>query len=209
MPRAIRHHENAACTDAAIRRAALAGAGNGAGWLTEIDANLLRRMDATPRLQSRLFHMRAGTGGDPARLPVEVGHLMTLAPQMQREAALSAGLTYHISAAGPALSKEGVTALATIFGRNVLTFALSHIHLSPPASALLGFEDKRVQRLIEADGWAILSLWAAEGGLAPVWLRDWQNKQEDGSISLIRSAAIAIGAAVATVLVEACKGAEQ
>ncbi len=207
MSRAIRHSEEAA--DAAIRRAALAGAGNDAGWLSEIDPSLLRRLDATPRLQSRLFDIRSGVGGDPARLPVPVGRVIALAPQRQREAALSAGLAYHIAATGPALSKEGVTALSVIFGRGALTFALSHFHLSPPASSLLSFEDEKVQRLVEADGWAILGLWAADNGLAPVWLRDWQGRQEGGSISLVRSAAITIGAAVATVRAEARKGVEQ
>ncbi|MFW8584046.1 hypothetical protein ACOJBM_01115 [Rhizobium beringeri] len=152
MTRAGSHGEQAALEDVAVRRAALAGAGCGAGWLSEIDADLLRHLDATPRLQSRLFHARAETGGDPACLPVEAGHLLTLSPRMQREAALSVGLTYHLAAAGPVLSKDKVAALTAIFGEDALVFACGHAHLSPSAPTLPGFEDEEVRRFAEA-GW--------------------------------------------------------
>jgi len=209
MTRASRHNEKAALKDAAIRRAALSGAGDGAGWLTEIDANLLRRLDATPRLQSRLVHIRGSIGGDPACLPVEAGHLMTLSPQMQRDAAIFAGLTYHLSAFGPALGQDRIVALTAMFSQNALAFALRHSRLSPPASTVLSFEEENVRWLIEADGWAILSIWVAECGLAPVWLDDWHSRRDGGSISVTRSAAIAIGTAVATALWETRAGAEQ
>ncbi|MCJ9721404.1 hypothetical protein MOV66_05225 [Agrobacterium sp. SHOUNA12C] len=199
MTRAGSHGEQVALRDVAVRRAALAGAGCGARWLSEIDADLLRRLDATPRLQSRLFHARAEIGGDPACLPVEAGHLLTLLPQMQRKAALSAGLTCHLAAVGPVLSKDKVAALTAIFGDDVLAFAFGHTHLSPPAPVLLGFEDEEVRRLVEADGWAILGLWLADSGLAPIWLGDWESRRDGGSISLIRSAALSIGKAVAIV----------
>ncbi|MEF3129740.1 hypothetical protein [Rhizobium leguminosarum] len=197
MTRAGGHGEQAALKDVAVRRAALAGAGCGAGWLSEIDADLLRHLDATPRLQSRLFHARAETGGDPTCLPVEAGHLLTLSPRMQREAALSAGLTYHLAAAGPVLSKDKVAALTDIFGEDALAFACGHAHLSPSAPTLPGFEDEEVRRLAEADGWAILGFWLADNGLAPIWLSEWESRRDGGSISLIRSAALAIGKAVA------------
>jgi hypothetical protein len=177
--------------------------------LSEIDADLLRRMDATPRLQSRLFLARADIGGDPACLPVRACHLLTLSPPVQRQAALSAGLTYHLAAVGPVVSKDGVAALAAIFGEDVLTFAFGHAALSPPAPSLPGFEDDEVRRLVEADGWAILSLWLADNGLAPIWLGDWESRRGGGSISLIRSAAISIGTAVATAQWKSSMGAER
>ncbi|MEY9381418.1 hypothetical protein [Rhizobium leguminosarum] len=60
-----------------------------------------------------------------------------------------------------------------------------------------GFEDEEVRRLAEADGWAILGFWLADNGLAPIWLSEWESRRDGGSISLIRSAALAIGKAVA------------
>lgn len=209
MTRAIRHGELTMLKDAEIRRAALLGAGCGTGWLADIDADLLSRLDATPRLQLRLFKARADLDGDPACLPDDAGRLIALSPRLQRQAALSAGLAYHLSAAGPVVDRGEMVALGAIFGDGHLMVALGLAHLSPPASALLRFEDEAVRRLVEADGWAILRLWLADCGLSPRWLHAWENRQGEGSISLIRSAAIAIGAAVATVIWEHPMGAER
>lgn len=209
MTGVTRRDRNSALRDAAIRRAALLGAGSDVAWLAEVDANLLRRLGAIPRLQSRLFDLRAGTHGDPAQLPVEAGHLIALPPQIQQQAAIFAGANYHLSAFGPALAQDTIAALTTLFGASAVAFALQHSYLSPPVSTVLSLDDEDVQSFVEADGWAVLGIWVTECGLAPIWIDDWRNRWSGGSMSLIRSAAIAIGAAAAAALWETRAGAGQ
>jgi hypothetical protein len=193
--RASRIEGSAILADAKLRRAALAAANLSAveGWPSEVDAGLRGRK--APRLEKRLFAALTIAGGDPMALKADARRFMIMTNEQRQTAAIAAGLTYHLSAIGTVIDKQAMTSLLALFGELPLSVALSNAHLAPQPVGSLGVREEGLKRLVEADGWAILDLWAAGQGLASVW-RGWNGKAAGGSVSLVASAALAIASAV-------------
>jgi hypothetical protein len=180
---------------AKLRRAALASADlrSCKGWPSEFEASFGDR--TSPRLEKRLFASLTERNGDPAMLEADARRLIAMADDQRHMAAVAAGLIYHLPAMGTVMDRQVMNALASRFGEFPLSIALSHAHLSPKSVTLLDVLDEGLRHFVEADGWAILDLWAAEQGLARIW-RGWNGKTTGGSVSLVATAALAIALAV-------------
>jgi hypothetical protein len=144
--------------NAAIRRNALdAFDVGGAGlWLSKVDPRLARRIATMRRMQARLFEQVTRDACDPAELPEIVRCLLSLSPAARRDAAIWAGLAYHIASFGPAMTRGTIEALSTTFGKETVAFALANSHLAAAAPSPSPRDDDRLRALVEADGWAIL-----------------------------------------------------
>ncbi|ASY65731.1 hypothetical protein SJ05684_b47490 (plasmid) [Sinorhizobium sojae CCBAU 05684] len=167
--RPVRDDALAVLENAAIRLSALnaADASKAQPWLSELDENLARRLASTKRMRARIFGGLVSDAGDPADLSDPVRRLLSLTPEARRTTAIGAGLAYHIASLGPAMARETIEALAVIFGREVVSFALANSYLvaaAPLPSRQLG---DQYPGIVEADGWAILRLLASGTGLDP------------------------------------------
>lgn len=193
--RAPRIEGNVILADAKLRRAALACADLSVceAWPPEFDAALRDRMP--PRLEKRLFASLVESSGDPAVLETDVRLLIGMTDSQRQRAAVTAGLIYHLPAMGAVIGRGAMDALTALFGKLPLSIALSYAHLSPIAAGSLDVSGEELRQLVEADGWVILDLWAAEQGLARNW-RGWSRRAGSGSLSLVASAAVAIASAV-------------
>ena len=193
--RAPRTEGDAILAEAKLRRAALASVEFGVADARppEFEAGL--RGPISPRLERRLFAALAERNGDPAMLAAEVRLLVGMTDDQRHRAAIAAGLTYHLPAIGAVMDRSTIDKLTDLFGTSPLRIALSLADLSPKTIGPLDIAGEALTQLVEADGWAILDLWAAEQGLARAW-RGWSRKAAGGSLSLIAGAALAIASAV-------------
>ncbi|MBB4189201.1 hypothetical protein GGE07_005882 [Sinorhizobium terangae] len=163
------------------------------------DAALCRRMAALPRMQARLFERIADLAGDPADCTGDLRQFLLLSPDARNEAALRAGLTYHLNAFGTAFSRTVLEALSAAFGLQAVRFALAHAGLSPSSVVPLNPAQDESRRLVLADGCRILALWLRSLRLADAWQLAWGDLNA-ASLTLVRPAACAIGAAVASAM---------
>ncbi|WP_157813765.1 hypothetical protein [Sinorhizobium meliloti] len=124
----IRQDGTRALEDARIRRSALlaATAQDLARGANGLDAALCRRMAALPRMQARLFERITEAAGDPAACGDVLRRFLLLPSDARKEAALRAGLTYHLNAFGTAFARDIVEALSGVFGKGAVRFALAH-----------------------------------------------------------------------------------
>ncbi|RVG45963.1 hypothetical protein [Sinorhizobium meliloti] len=186
---------NAILADAKLRRAALACADLSASglWPPNFEAGFCGRMSR--RIEKRLFASLAERDGDPVTLETAARLLVAMTDDERHQAAVAAGLIYHLSALGTVIDRHALSALTALFGKPSLSIALSCAHVSPRAAQSLGVSDEEWKQVVEADGWAILDLWAAEHGLTQTW-RGWSRQAVGGSVFLVASAALAIASAV-------------
>lgn len=209
MRSASRQDGAKALEDAHIRRSVLvaAKAEDMARGADGLDATLCRRMAALPRMQTRLFEWIAQAVGDPASCSDSLRRFLLLPSDARKEAALRAGLTYHLNAFGTAFAREIVEALSGVFGNEAVRFAFAHAALSPASAAPLDPSQDESRRLVLADGGRILTLWCKSERLADAWQPDWGDL-DAGSVTLIRPAACAIGAAAAAATIAERDGAD-
>ncbi|WP_026615940.1 hypothetical protein [Ensifer aridi] len=209
MRSAIRHDGAKALEDAQIRRSVLlaAKAEDIARGADGFDAALCRRMAALPRMQARLFERIAKAAGDPASCGENLRRFLLLPPDARKEAALRAGLTYHLNAFGTAFAREIVEALSGVFGTQAVRFALAHAALSPASAAPLDPAKAESRRLVLADGCRILALWFKSEQMADAWQPDWGDL-DAASVTLMRPVACAVGAAAAAAMIAEREGAD-
>lgn len=200
--RAVRDEAMAVIENAAIRRNALNAidADQAGPWLSELAPALSGRIATMRRMQARLFEQLVDDACDPAELPEAVRRLLSLGSGERRNAAIWAGLAYHIASFGPAMTRGTIERLSAVFGKMGVAFALANSHIAATAPSQLPEDDNRFRALVEADGWAILKLWAGGHGLEPIWQAGWGRGCEGGSVSLHRPAVEAIAAALDTRL---------
>lgn len=152
-------------------------------WLSSLPEHLTQRMLKNPRLKARLYESLATYFGEPFENGDFDGKLATFLGMdraKMREAAICAGLAFHISTAADVLDRETISILESAYGHDTLQFALQNAISSIAGSSARADRLADMSETIEADGMSMLQIWARAKGIDPAWKADTLHNGGEG-----------------------------